>query len=89
MAVLAAFDGPGGAGQAVGTVLSFEHDGVCAACVSGGKRLPLPEWPRSPAGVAAALGELGAAEAKGVEGDELAWLLHTHCYVRAVGLRRV
>ena len=46
VAVLAAFDGPGGAGETVGTVLSVEYDGVCAACVAGGKRLPLPERPR-------------------------------------------
>ena len=24
----------------------------------------------------------GAEEARGVMGDQLAWLLHTHCYVR-------
>jgi len=83
VAVLAA------SGADAGSVLSVEHDGVCAACVAGGRRLPLPEWPRSPAGVAAAMAALRAAEAKEVEGDALAWLLHTHCYVRAVGIRRV
>ena len=46
VAVLAAFDGPDSAGETVGTVLSVEYDGVCAACVAGGKRLPLPERPR-------------------------------------------